>query len=183
MRKGWAVVILLAVLATGAVSCGQYIPEATLPVTTVPDTPTIARPDFNFIFKYGVTGITALDTYRGTYTKDMVKDPSVTVNLTLTPAEMDSIYQKMVEIDFFKYPDEFSVTVPEGERRAEVTPYSTYYFQVTYGEKTKEVLWHDKLANPDDMADKLRGLIKLILNIIESKEEYKQLPTANGGYI
>ena len=56
-----------------------------------------------------------LDTFKGTYTKDMVMDPSITVPLSLSEEEMDRIYQKMVEIDFFNYPDKFSVSVPPGE--------------------------------------------------------------------
>jgi hypothetical protein len=175
-------ILILAVL-TGATSCGKYIPEESTPSGGDLNPPTLAQSDFNFIFKYGVTGRTTLDTYQGTYTKDMVMDPDITIELKLSQEEMDSIYQKMVEIDFFKYPDEFSVSVPVSERKAEVTPYSTYFFQVTYGDKTKELLWHDKIMNPDEKADKLKGLINFIINIIESKEEYKALPKANGGYI
>jgi hypothetical protein len=183
MKKGWLITIALVILLAGATGCGKYIPEASTTPAGGLNTPTLAQSNFNFIFKYGVTGRTTLDTYQGTYTKDMVMDPDITIELTLSQEEMDSIYQKMVEIDFFKYPDEFSVSVPEGERKAEVTPYSTYFFQVTYGEKTKELLWHDKIMNPDEKADKLKGLINIIINIIESKEEYKALPKANGGYI
>ena len=41
--------------------------------------------DFNFIFKYGVSGRNTLDTFKGTYTKDMVLDPAITIELTLSP--------------------------------------------------------------------------------------------------
>ena len=144
---------------------------------------TLQKSDFNFIFKYGVTGRNTLDTFQGTFTKDMVMDAPVTIELTLSGEEMDSIYQKMVEIDFFNYPDKFSVSVPAGELKTEVTPYSTYFFRVTYGSQTKELLWHDKITNPDEKAGKLRELINFIRNIIESREEYKQLPEASGGYL
>ena len=144
---------------------------------------TLQKSDFNFIFKYGVTGRNTLDTFQGTFTKDMVMDAAITIKLTLSGVEMDSIYQKMSEIDFFNSPDKFSVDVPEGEIKTEVTPYSTYFFRVTYGAKTKELLWHDKLTNSDEKADKLKELINLIRSIIESKEEYKQLPEAKSGYL
>lgn len=186
MKKAWLITIALVTLLAGATGCGKYVPQESVPPAGDLNTPTVPTPvqsDFNFIFKYGVTGITALDTYQGTFTKDMVLDPAITIELTLSQPEMDSVYQKMVEIDFWKYPDEFSVSVPEGERKAEVTPYSTYFFQVTYAGKTKELLWHDKIMNPDAKADKLKGLINLIINIIESKEEYKKLPAQHGGYI
>ena len=113
----------------------------------------------------------------------MVMDPAITIGLVLSAEEMDSVYQKMTEIDFFNYPDKFSVDVPEGEIKGEVTPYSTYFFRITYGGKTKELLWHDKITNSDERADKLKELINLIRNIVESREEYKNLPEAGSGYL
>jgi hypothetical protein len=138
---------------------------------------------FNFIFKYGVTGRNTLDTFQGTFTKDMVTDPAITIDFTLTAEEMDSINQKMVEIDFFSYPDIFSVTVPEGETKTEVSPYATYYFKVEYDGKTKELLWNDKYVNSDAQADKLKELIYLIRDIIEMKPEYMVLPEPSSGYL
>jgi hypothetical protein len=138
---------------------------------------------FNLIFKYGVTAKNELNTFERTYTKDMVMDPSITVELSLTEAELDRIYQKMVEIDFFDYPDEFSVPVEEGELVTIVTPYSSYYFKVEYDSAVKELRWEDEIVNPDEKAERLRELIQLIRDIIESKEEYKELPAPTSGYM
>jgi hypothetical protein len=96
---------------------------------------------------------------------------------------MDSIYQKMVEIDFSSYPDEFEVDVPEDELVGIITPHSTYIFEVEDKSGTKELNWEDKITNTDEKADKLRELIDLIINIIESKAEYQDLPTPTGGYM
>jgi hypothetical protein len=137
---------------------------------------------FNLIFKYGVTAKNELNTFERTYTKDMVMDPSITVELSLTEAELDRIYQKMVEIDFFDYPDEFSVPVEEGELVTIRTPYSSYYFKVEYDSTVKELWWEDEIMNPNDEANKLRELIQLIRDIVESKEEYKELPKPTSGY-
>jgi hypothetical protein len=138
---------------------------------------------FNFIFKYGVTGRNTLDTFQGTFTKDMIMDAAITIDLTLTAEEMDSVYQKMLGIDLFSYPDKFSVHVADNETKTEVTPYNTYFFKVEYDGKTKELLWHDKYLNSDASADKLKELINLIKNIIESKAEYQALPESSGGYM
>jgi hypothetical protein len=138
---------------------------------------------FNFIFKYGVSGGNTLDTFQGTYTRDMVMDPAITINLALTTEEMDSVLQKMLEIDFFNYPDKFSVDVADNETKVEVAPYPTYFFSVEYNGQTKELLWHAKYVNTDSPADKLKELINLIINIIELKDEYKALPTPSGGYL
>jgi hypothetical protein len=139
--------------------------------------------NFNFIFKYGFSGRNTLDTFAGTFTKDMGLEAPITIELRLSQEEMNSIYQKMVEIDFFNYPDRFSVNVPPGEPKTRVTPYPSYFFKVTYQGHTKELLWHEKITNSEARADKLRELIALIKGIIESKEEYKKLPEPKSGYL
>ena len=110
-------------------------------------------------------------------------DPSITVNLSLSKEELGRIYQKMVEIDFFDYPDEYKATVFPWQSKGLKLPYSSYYFRVEYDSKTKELSWKDNILNKDKRAEKLRELIKFIRDIIESKEECKQLPPARGGYI
>ena len=136
----------------------------------------------NLIFRYGVQSRNELNTFQGTYTKDMIVDPPITVNLLLSREELDRIYQKMVEIDFFDYPDEFSVLVLPWMPTGEVTPYSSYYFKVEYDSAIKELWWEDKITNRDEKADKLRELIDLIRDTVESKEEYGNLPLPRGGY-
>ena len=170
MKKGiiLAGVLALVVSFAGMAGCNEQKPEVS---------------GFNLEFKYGITARNILDTFKGTYTKDMVADPSVTIDLSLSEEEKDIIYQKMVEIDFFSYPDEFSVDVSPGELIGIVTPYASYYFKVEYDSQTKELLWEDEITNPDEKADMLRELVLLIRNIIESKEEYKALPEPTSGYL
>jgi len=139
---------------------------------------------FDLIFKYGVGARNELNTFEGTYTKDMVIDPPITADLSLTQEELDGIYQRMLEINFFEYPDTFSVFVEAGEDVAYFTPFSTYYFKILYDSKIKELWWSDNIfkAEDDEKANGLRELIKFIREIVESKEEYKNLPPARGGY-
>ena len=147
--------------------------------------PPPVQSDFSLIFQYGVGAKNELNTFEGTYTRDMVMDPSITVNLSLTEEELDRIYQKMVEIDFFDYPDRFSVSVLPSESVGMVTPYSSYYFKVEYDSGIKEVWWDAEIINihENEKADRLRGLIKLITDIIEAKEEYQRLPEPTSGYM
>ena len=170
MKKGAILIGLLTLVLSFAVTTGCNGQET-------------EESDFNLEFKYGVMARNILDTFEGTYTKDMVTDPSITVELTITEEEKDLIYQKMVEVDFFSYPDEFSVDIPPGENIGIVTPYSSYYFKVEYDSQIKELRWEDEITNPDEKADRLRELILLIRNIIESKEEYKTLPEPTSGYL
>ena len=138
---------------------------------------------FNLVFKYGITARNILDTFEGTYTRDMVTDPPVTIELSLSEREKEDIYKKMVECEFLNYPDEFSVSVPPGELTGLVTPYNSYYFKVEYNSRIKELRWDDEITNQDEKADRLRDLVIFIRNIIESKEEYKELPEPTSAYL
>ncbi|MFC1949538.1 hypothetical protein ACFLW0_05140 [Chloroflexota bacterium] len=170
MRKSWLLVAGLALIVAVIGLTGCSAPPADVS-------------NFNLIFRYGVTARNELNTFEGTYTKDMIMDPSITVELSLTEEELDRIYQKMVEIDFFDYPDEFSVPIAPGGLVTMVTPYSSYYFEVEYDSTVKELRWEDEIMNQNEEADKLRELIRLIRDIIESKEEYKELPSPTSGYM
>lgn len=170
MKKALSVIAVLFLVAIllGTIGC---------------DKQTSGKAGFNLVFKYGVTAKNELDTFKETYTKDMVADPSITIKLPLSEEEMNRIYQKMVEIDFFSYPETFRVTVPAGELTSMVTPFSSYYFTVENNSQIKKLSWADDVTNPDEKASKLRELIKLIKSIIESREEYKRLPEPKSGYL
>jgi YVTN family beta-propeller protein len=139
---------------------------------------------FKMIFKdgYDDTG-DILDTFNGTYTRDMISCTDVTVDLTLTPEELNTIYQKMNDINFFNYPDNFFVATNTLE-----SPHPSYYFKVEYDGKIKELSWEDyggfPSQKPDqDKVNNLHGLIRLIEGIIKSKDAYKNLPKPCGGIL
>ena len=131
--------LFLAISLLGAISCNDDNPSRPEPAPrdTVPAAQ--VEPGFNIIFKYGITAGNELDTFQGTYTRDMVADPPVTIELTLSGEEKDSIYQKMMEIDFFSYPDIYSASAPTDVSVGIRTPYYTYYFRVQYESRMKEL--------------------------------------------
>ena len=75
MGKDWAIIvsIVLVVALLGTVGCVA---------------PTPGDSSFNLIFRYGVGARNELNTFEGMYTKDMIMDPSITVNLTLSEEEL-----------------------------------------------------------------------------------------------
>lgn len=164
---------VLMIFVLVVIGCGVFKPQQTTETTDA---------DFNLVFKYGVGSRNELNTFEQTFTKDMIIDPPITIALSLTKNELDKIYQKMTEINFFDYPDTFSVFL-DSEEGGFFIPYPTYYFRVEYNSNIKELLWHDNILTEDEKATKLRELFKFIRNIIESKEEYKELPPAQGGYL
>lgn len=154
--------------------------------------------DFNMVFKYGIAMKNELNTFKDTYTKDLISDPSVTIKMVLSEEEMETILEKMLDIDFFTYPDNFSVQLAPDSRIMIRTPYAEYYFKVEYEGNLKELWWDEEIVWQEqwlkDLKDKvfienkeevekLSELISLIRNIIENKEEYKELPKPRGAYI
>ena len=168
MKKGRTVLTALVLVASVSVMVGC--------ATSPP-----AQTDFNLIFRYGVVPPkNELNTFNGTYRKDMVADPSITIDLSLSQEELDRIRQKMVEVGFFDYTEPL---FPESIGVAPAIPAMGYYFKVEYGSKGNELQWTPKYTDNKGRADKLRELIKLITDIIESKEEYKKLPEPTSAYL
>ena len=139
----------------------------------------------NIIFRYGVSGgkhPNKLDTIKGYFQKDMVnKDPAWT-KMDLTQDELDTIYQKMVDIDFFSYPKGFQPKM-EGEAIGDVTPFSVYYLEYKDETRTKVVYWTTQYSVPTDTQYmNLRELAHLIIEIIQAKPEYQKMPKPTAGY-
>ena len=142
--------------------------------------------DFNLVFRYGHYKVEAkneLNTFRGSYTRDMVRGSPITVKLCLTREDLDRIYLKMMEIDFFSYPDVFHVP-PSGEVIGEASHWNTYNLMVQNGTKVKTVRWDSRyLISGNEEYDNLKELASLIWKIIESKPEYQRMPEPRAGYV
>jgi len=133
---------------------------------------------FQFIFIYNGN---QLDTFHGTFTKNMYRDPPVTINLSLSRDELDQIEHEMIEIGFFKYPRE--ITVSHAKKMYMMTnPPQSYYFKVKSAYGAKELSWKFGVMDPQDpKVINLQKLISLIEGIIYSKPEVKNLPFPKSG--
>lgn len=137
---------------------------------------------FEFEFRYGVGAKNVLNTFDGTFTKDMVVDKPIVITLKLSKKQLRTIQNKMLEIDFFKYPDTFN-SRPFAFAFGEREPFESFYFKVKSGSRTKELFWEDKHINDSKRVAKLRELIRLIKGIIQNSPEYKMLPEPQGAYM
>lgn len=138
--------------------------------------------NFNLEFSYGVNARNVLNTFDNTYTKDLVMDGTTTVHFVLSDSELDLISSKISEMGFFSYPDTFVVT-QEDSLIQHLSPSPTYVFHVRSNSTVKDLYWSDSIVSQDSGAVKLRGLITLIEDIIESNQKYSQLPPARGAYL
>jgi hypothetical protein len=137
------------------------------------------EPDENFaiLFAYGSCAVDIMDTFNLTFTKEITPESDVSGHFELSREEMKSIYQKMVEINFFNYPDKFSVPISKNDVVGSVSPAMGYRIIVRNGETMKYLFWSDSIIDPtSEEADHLRELFQLIINIIEEKPAYKELP-------
>lgn len=129
---------------------------------------------FNLIFRYSVDAKNELDTFKQTYTKDMVMDPPVTIKFKLLDNELAGIYQEINDRKLFDMTDEST------DEQMFVTPCSSYYLKVQMDSVQKELSWDDCRGK---VSDRLKQFTGYIISIIESKEEYKKLPAPRGGYL
>ena len=141
--------------------------------------------EFNLVFRYGHYKAEAkneLNTFRGSFTRDMVMGSPITVKLCLTREDLDRIYLKMVEIDFFSYPDVFQIPL-SGDIKGGASHWDTYYLMVQNGTKVKTVRWDNRyFISVNEEHGNLMELASLIWEIIEAKPEYQRMPEPRAGY-
>jgi hypothetical protein len=137
-----------------------------------------SRNPVNLVFKFGTTAKNELNTFHGTFTKDLIIDGTVTARLIMSQEELKQIQQILVEIDFFNYPETFPLKEPL------TVPGYSYYLMVQNGTIIKEVTWgSNSIINDENLEDNLNQLAYFLTNMITQKPEYTRLPPAEGGYL
>ncbi len=137
--------------------------------------------DFNFKLNFNTYGKDQIDTYKGTFTKDLVMDGTKTIEFKIPDNVKNNIYNLMKDINIMSFPDTLEV------KGMGVTPSCDYKLTVTINGKTKTIVWNEGFYA--DMTDNLPKanvnflkLVKHISDYIYSTDEYKNMPKANGGY-
>jgi hypothetical protein len=122
------------------VACGT-------PVATSSPCPS-QQSNFAIRFEYGSCDANVLDTFNGTYTRDMIIEPKITIALQLSDSQVVAIYQKMIEIRFFDYPGIFSIPTPKNGLVRIVMPATQDCITVRNGELNKSLFWLDEIVDP-----------------------------------
>ncbi len=135
------------------------------------------RNPVNLVFTFGVGGLNELNTFRGTFTKDLCIDGTVTTRMILSEAELKEIQLKLIEFDFFSCPDTFPLS------EHQMLPSRSYSLKVQNGTTLKEVSWSDNSIIDSSTAAKLDQIAAFLTNLIYQKPEYTRLPPANGMYL
>ena len=177
--------VLLVVTSLGASACRPGSTPTGSGEATLPD---VMPADFAFLACYGVGAENQIDTFKGTFTKDIVSDskPNPTAELRLTADELDRLYGDLVRMHILEYPSQFPAAEdrdPKDGVMVEVTPSLTYLLRIRAAGTEKLISWDDdeNLMTPRAVA--LRAWFDELQNIIQSKPEYKAMPPAEAGYL
>ncbi len=130
--------------------------------------------DFDFIARYGPGPGDSIDTFAGTFTKNINSQtgkPDPTVGLRLTNEELADLYQDLRAIHILDYPFEFQPRT----RWTASTP-NSYHLKIRADGRQKEISWHhaDDFTAPEAKA--LRDWFEKLREIIEAKPEYQRMP-------
>lgn len=137
--------------------------------------------DFNFCLNFSTYGKNQIDTYKGTFTKDLVLDGIKTIDFHIPVSVKKDIYKMMMDINIISFPDRLKV---DGMF---VTPSCDYKLTTTINGRVKNIIWEDGFftsmtENLPKENVKFLELVKFISDYIYSTEEYKNMPKNNGGY-
>lgn len=157
-------------------------------------TPVAPQSNFAFVFEWSSCGAYTLNTFDNKLALQTVTSPQfvTTIDFVLSQQELRTIYQNMADVGLFNYPDEFSIQLPDDVIRVYGIP-ARYRFDIRNGAQRKAIHWNDEFGEPKDIpwkaedsepsrtqAAKLRELIRLIQQIVESHREFEKLPSPGG---
>jgi len=159
LRSTLAVSIVLTVYApTGGVAAAQ-------------------PPDFGFRFSVRSCLTEQLDTFTGIFAKELGTG-TATTHITLTDAQIATLYRAIEDIGFFDYSSPFN-GIPTGVSRINtIEPSVTYHLEVRKHGAVQTVDWSDGYSPTTAEADRLRDLMSMMIGFIHEQPDYKRLPPA-----
>ncbi len=137
------------------------------------------RPNnFTLIFKYGIGSRNILDTREGTFTKDLILDPPITVELSLTEEELQTVWVYLHRNHFYDMPE----SIPHSSNTV-ITPHETYKLTVwAEGYPKKKVIMDDPYGRRSLEERRCLRIAGRLKELIRSKPVYKTLPEPRGAY-
>ena len=142
----------------------------------VPNDPTVPQ-WIHIHYQYGFND--ELNTFKGTFHKDLILDDSITIPFSFTEDEQRLIIDKTLAIDFFSYPD---TLYREPGVRISPDP-SPDFLRIKYENQEKRIVWFYPPNAPVNYLAPLQELTTLIRETIQAKPAYHRLPAARGGYL
>ena len=140
------------------------------------DTETVDHtPQFVEVYlQYGF--LDELNTFRGTFTKDLVVDGSITVTFWLSKADQEAILSKAEQLSFFGLPDR----IPSLSGVAILPDPSPDRLRIRSADQDKTVEWSYPIDRDNLNANAVQELSEFIMGLVRESPVYKALPDARG---
>ncbi len=171
-------IVLAAMISLPSVGCGG---PANPTSTTSGAQLSIEQPaDFGFVAAYGAYGKNEIDTFEGTFKKDIISQskPNPTVQMRLTEKELASLYQDLRAMRILDYPSNMDST---NTGITASTPIS-YRLDILAGGVRKSIYWEHGEFGGTEQARALLAWFEKLRAMIEAKAEYQRMPPLEGGY-
>lgn len=176
MGRQLLIVFLVALALAG---CRAPVLDDTLSATPLasPSVPSGAPPtDFAVRFVFGTCTMETLDTFEHTFARQITRDDERVIPLTLTNAQMAALYDRMMAIDLWSYPETFVIRSETGNYVVR-DPSPKYRITVRAGGETKMVYWYDEIIEPTTPeADRLRSFFRQIIDMVHDHPDVRALP-------
>jgi len=131
--------------------------------------------DFNFVLNYGFEARDMINTFENTYTKNMILNDDITVEMIFSDEEMQMIYEEMKEAEILH-------SAEKATKSQCADPHEENKLKITLNDEIYQREWITSSCDkaPDN---KLSDFINFVhQEIIMKKEEYNELPEPSGGY-
>ena len=142
--------------------------------------PEVMPEDFGFSVRFGVGKNNEINTFKGTVTKDLISDGTAKANISLTDEEMALIYEQMKQNRITE--EKKLIPEPVNGSICMIEPYEEDEWEIMLDGETITQSISGRYCDPTNDAKQLLALRDFVFSKIKSKEEYINLPDANGGY-
>lgn len=133
--------------------------------------------DFNFTASLWTDSYT-IDTYENRYTKALDWEVDTVIPLTLTREEKELIYKTIIDIDIYRYPDNYAPVSTNF-----ISPSFTFFIKMTIDGYDLSINWEENTHSETKSAKRLRKLFEEIKELLEKHNEVKDLPESNRIFI
>jgi hypothetical protein len=144
--------------------------------------------DFSVIYAYGYHMRNILNTVNNTYTHDMVVDPPVVINLTLSELELSTIWNAAQDNKFFRMKNltDFCPLYPSSSQCANIIPEKEYRLTITANGQNQTVMLRQNYElnqGQDPDLRRFKNITATINSVLSQREELQDLPKPKGGYL
>ena len=140
-------------------------------MTGFPDPQSAVPGDFALRLKFGVCTTDVIDTFKGEYVRDLGMGRTVSAPVSISNTQTAELYGLVTQTSFFDYP---SIFQPQGNSFHE--PYERYNLEVRAANVTHSVTWNDAEASGAPDAQRLRELLRRVIQMFRDMPPVQSLP-------